>query len=246
MQQYDTEALRARLESIRHRIQEAAIRSGRDPSGVRIVAVTKTHPTDAIVAAFQAGLRDFGENRVQEAVSKFSQLPMLMKAEQLNQIHKHLIGHLQTNKAKVAVKVFDIIHSVDSIKLAEELEKHCRSIGKTVDILIQVNVSGEETKSGVAPQDVFSLVNFIVTNCEHLIVQGYMTIAPLTATPEKARPHFRRLREIRDEMHAHFQDAPRYHGKELSMGMTNDYEVAVEEGSTMVRIGTALFGERSA
>lgn len=241
---YEEQTIGERAEEIRSRIAAACERSGRSPSSVRIVAVTKTHPLEAIVAAWKAGLREFGENRVQEAEKKFSLIPSVIPEARAQGCQLHLIGHLQTNKAKHAVALFDLIHSVDSERLADELEKYAGRADKVQVILIQVNTSRETTKSGVEPENAERLVDHILGRCPHLAIAGYMTMAPVVSEPEEARPYFAELRTLRDRLEEKFRGAPNYEGRELSMGMTGDYEVAVEEGATMVRIGTALFGSR--
>ncbi|MCX7964928.1 MAG: YggS family pyridoxal phosphate-dependent enzyme [Candidatus Sumerlaea chitinivorans] len=230
---------------VQERIARAAQRVGRRPEEVRLIAVTKTHPVEFVVAAMEAGITDIGENRVQEAIAKFGALRLTPIAQQLKP-RFHLIGHLQTNKAKLAVEWFDLIHSLDSIKLADELEKHAATHGRMCEVLIQVNVSGEETKFGIEPVQVRSLVEHILQECPHLVVRGFMTMAPFEAVAEATRPHFRKLRELRDSLLQQFCGCERFPAHELSMGMTNDYEVAIEEGATMVRIGSAIFGVRAA
>lgn len=241
---YEFETIARRVEEVRERIAAACARAGRSAAEVKLVAVTKTHPVEAIQAAWQAGVRDFGENRVQEAVGKFSLLDAMIPDGKTRGLRRHLIGHLQTNKAKAAVEWFDLIHSVDSEKLASALERFAAVAQRPLPILIQVNVSGEATKSGVAPEQIERLLNHILDQCPHLVLEGFMTMAPLVADPEAARPHFRRLREIRDRLRERYRGPGRAIGEELSMGMTNDFEVAIEEGATLVRIGTALFGVR--
>lgn len=196
------------------------------------MAVSKTFPPEDILAAAQAGIRDIGENRVQEAVSKF---PEVGRA-----VTWHMVGHLQTNKVKKALEVFDWIHSVDSLHLAQEIQKRAERAGRTVDVLIEVNVSGEPTKYGVSPEEAPTLAE-AVGKLPGLRLQGLMTIAPIVDEPEEARPYFARLRELRDEIVAAGAAESLPH---LSMGMTDDFEVAIEEGATMVRIGRAIFGER--
>jgi pyridoxal phosphate enzyme (YggS family) len=241
---YDAREIAERLGAVRERIAGGCRKSGRNPAEVRIVAVTKTHPIEAIVAAWHAGLREFGENRIQEALPKFGLIASALPQAREEGLRLHMIGHLQRNKAKAAVETFDLIHSVDSVNLADELDKYAGRAGKQVAVLVQVNVSGEASKSGIAPEDTAALVQHILGECANLRVEGYMTIAPLVDDPEAARPCFRLLRELRDELGSIFAAHERYTGRELSMGMTNDFEVAVEEGATMVRIGTALFGAR--
>ncbi len=223
-----------RIRQVRLRVAEAARRSGRSIDDVTIVAVTKTVPAERVALAYELGLKVFGENRVQEARAKIAilQYPLM---------RWHLIGHLQSNKVARAVELFDLIHSVDSIRLAEALERSAAARGKVMPVLLQVNISGEASKEGVSVDDLPALAAEAL-RLPHLRVQGLMTIAPYTTEPEEARPVFRRLRELRDDLRERFPDGL---WDTLSMGMTNDYEVAIEEGATMVRIGRAIFGERS-
>jgi pyridoxal phosphate enzyme (YggS family) len=213
----------ASLRGVERRIAAAADKAGRSPDEVTLIAVTKGLPLEAVEAAIEAGIEHIGENRVQEASTKVEQASRLG-------LHPtwHLIGHLQRNKAKTAVGVFDIIHSVDSLKLAETLNAVSAS---ALPVLLQVNVSGEATKSGFSVAELHRAMTGI-GRLSNLMVTGLMTIAPLTSDPEEARPVFRKLREARDSMGL----------EHLSMGMTDDFEVAVEEGATMVRIGRAIFG----
>jgi pyridoxal phosphate enzyme (YggS family) len=214
------------LQKIQKRIKTACEKAGRLPDEVTLVAVSKTVDADAIEAAFNAGLRHFGESRVQEAVRKIEQLQKFKP-----DIVWHMVGHLQTNKAKTAANIFDIIHSVDSLKLAETLN-NCSP--RKLCILIQVNVANEATKSGFALSEVNEAVKQI-GRLPNLKIEGLMTIAPLVRDAEEARPIFRQLRQLRDALGL----------RHLSMGMTDDFEVAIEEGATLVRIGRAIFGERS-
>lgn len=223
-----------RIRQVRLQVAEAATRSGRSADDVTIIAVTKTVPVERIALAYELGLKVFGENRVQEARSK-------MAALQYPLIRWHLIGHLQTNKVARAVESFDLIHSVDSIHLAQALEHSAAARGRTVAVLLQVNVSGEASKEGVSLAELPALAGEAL-RLPHVQVQGLMTIAPYTTEPEEVRPVFRRLRKARDELRERF---PSDSWDALSMGMTNDFAVAIEEGATMVRIGRALFGERS-
>jgi len=213
------------INQIRQRIRSAAERAGRRPEDVTLVAVSKTIEPERVEAALAAGQALFGESRVQEAKAK---IPLVS-----SRAHWHMIGHLQTNKARDAVGLFEVIHSVDSLKLAAELSKWAEHTGKTQVIFLEVNVSGEASKFGLKPEDLESTLSEI-NRLPRLEVQGLMTIAPVADEVEKARPHFRRLRELRDALSL----------RELSMGMTHDFEVAIEEGATMVRIGAAIFGER--
>ena len=228
--------LRHRLAQVRERIATAAARCGRESTEVTLVAVSKTHPAEAIREALRAGLTDFGENRVQEAESKIP----LVKDEDARW---HLIGHLQANKARRAVKLFDVIHTVDSTSLAQRLDRACGDEQrKELLVLIQVDLAGEATKSGVAESKLSDLVES-VRHCPRLRLTGLMILPPFFEDPEQVRPFFKRSRELRDEIQAggHFGDQP----GELSMGMSHDFEVAIEEGATIVRVGTAIFGERN-
>jgi PLP dependent protein len=214
--------------SVRSRIDAACTRSGRAPGDVRLVAVSKTHPPGVIREAIAAGLTVFGENKVQEADSKIAALGR-------DGIEWHLIGHLQSNKARRAVELFDMIQSVDSSELATRLDRICVETGRTsLPVLVQVDLAGEATKSGIPAAGVPQLVDVIGT-CKHLSLKGFMILPPYLDDPEATRPYFSRLRELRDRLMP---------GGELSMGMSHDFEVAIEEGATIVRVGTAIFGER--
>jgi len=223
-----------RIQNIKKRIEEAAVRCGRDPSAVRLVAVSKTVPVDRVKAAIEAGVTVLGENYIQEAREKFNRLATYP-------VSWHFIGHLQSNKAKYAVRLFDLIHSVDSLKLARELNKQAQKNAKTQNVLIQINISKESSKSGANTETVLDLINQ-VRHLESLSVKGFMTMPPFFNDPEKARPYFSALRNLRDRIRQ--AAAPEITLDELSMGMTGDFEVAIEEGATLVRIGTAIFGER--
>jgi PLP dependent protein len=217
------------------RISHTAMRAGRDPSSVTLVAVTKTVDADAIEDAVQNGLRVFGENRVQEARDKIASLQHRLVG---TPVKWHLIGPLQKNKAKYAVRFFDIIHTLDSTGLADEIEKEAAKLDKVQRVLIQVKLSLEETKHGVDPALVEDLLQH-AASLRHLKVEGLMVMPPYDPNPEHVRPFFRRLRELRDTMQEKGFALP-----ELSMGMSHDFEAAIEEGATLVRIGTAIFGER--
>ncbi len=219
---------------IREEIGAAAIRSGRDPSAVRLMAVTKTVDDERIIEAIEAGVDLMGENYIQEAKRKIETMDVDVKW--------HMIGHLQSNKSKYAVKLFDMVHSVDRIGLAEELDKRSAAIGRVMDILVEVNVSGEESKSGIQEDNALDLVRRIA-RLDNLSIRGLMTMPPWCDDPEDARPYFIALRELGERIAA--ENVPRVEMRELSMGMSGDYQVAVEEGSTIVRIGTAIFGARS-
>jgi PLP dependent protein len=223
---------------IRERISEAARRAGRDPADVTLMAVSKTFSAESIREAYATGIRVFGENRVQEFSGKSWDLHDLGAAEW------HLIGHLQTNKAARAVELFTAIDSIDSVKLAEKLNALAGRIRKTLSILIEINVGGEEAKTGIAPgSQELQQILLAAPQWKNLALRGLMTVPPYTEDPEGARPYFRRLREIRDEIAARHLSAVSM--DVLSMGMSHDFEVAIEEGSTCVRVGTAIFGERA-
>jgi len=224
------EDIASRLAVIQAEIASAAQRAKRDPAEIEIIAVSKTQPESAIQEAIRAGLTIFGENKVQEARGKI---------ESLERGVWHLIGHLQSNKAKDAVRLFDSIDSVDRLELAEEINHRADAIGKTQNVLLQVNIAGESTKFGCSPESARSLAEAI-NNMPRLTLCGLMTIAPFSPDPEKSRPHFAGLRELRDKL----QTDTGLQLPTLSMGMSGDFIVAVEEGGTHLRIGTALFGER--
>lgn len=223
---------------VRERIAEAARRVGRRTEEIALMAVTKTHPPEPIREAYAAGLRLFGENRVQEFAAKAGALADLATAEW------HMIGHLQTNKAAKAAELFSAIDSVDSVKLAEKLDAAARDLGKKLPVLIEINVGGEAAKSGVAP-DSRELEDILLAapRFEALEFFGLMTVPPFTDDPESARPFFRNLRQLRNAIAA--RKLPRIAMDVLSMGMSHDFEVAIEEGTTCVRVGTAIFGERA-
>jgi pyridoxal phosphate enzyme (YggS family) len=229
-----------RLAGIRGRIASAARSAGRDPSSVRLIAVSKTFPIDAVREAFAAGQRDFGENRVQEALQKMAALQENSVSTDLL-IRWHLLGHLQTNKARKAAPAFAVIQSVDSVELLEKLDRAAGESGHSPELLIQVDLAGEATKFGAPPAEVPRLLDAAAA-CRAARIAGLMTLPPVSETPEGARPYFRRLRELRDEWLASGVPAPMLH--ELSMGMSGDFEVAIQEGATMVRVGTAIFGSR--
>ena len=223
-----------RLAGIRARIAAAARSAGRDPSSIRLVAVSKTFPIEAIREAYAAGQREFGENRVQEALQKIASGTDL-------DIRWHLLGHLQTNKVRKAAPAFSTIHSVDGVELLQKIDAAAADEGRTPELLIQVDLAGEATKFGVPPSDVPQLFD-AAARCRAARVTGLMTLPPVPESPEDARPWFRRLRELRDEWRA--AGVPPSMLAELSMGMSGDFEVAIEEGATIVRVGTAIFGSR--
>ena len=225
------------LAAVRERIEQAARRAGRSSSEVALMGVTKTHPPEAIREGYAAGLRLFGENRVQEFAAKTPLLADLDGAEW------HMIGHLQSNKAAKTAELFHAVDSIDSVKLAEKLDAAARTLNKKLPALIEINVGGEAAKSGVAP-DSRELEDLLLSApwFEALEFRGLMTVPPFTDDPEGARPFFRKLREFRDAISAREMAGIRM--DVLSMGMSHDFEVAIEEGSTCVRVGTAIFGER--
>jgi pyridoxal phosphate enzyme (YggS family) len=224
-----------RLTDLRSRITAAARSVGRDPASVRLIAVSKTFPLDLVREAYAAGQRDFGENRVQEALDK------IQGASDLD-IRWHLLGHLQTNKAKRAASAFAAIHSVDGLELLRKLDAAAAGDGTAPRLLIQVDLAGEETKFGVRPADVPPLLEAAVSLRAARVV-GLMTLPPIPENPEDARPWFVQLRRLRDDWAA--SGVPPDMLQELSMGMSGDFEVAVQEGATMVRVGTAIFGKRT-
>jgi pyridoxal phosphate enzyme (YggS family) len=224
------EGIRRRLGRVRERIEAAAARSGRPASAVTLVAVSKTMPAEAVWEAVGAGVQVLGENRVQEAREKIALVPGVAEW--------HMIGHLQTNKAKLAVALFSRIHSLDSIRLARELDRHAEEAGKNLRCLVEVNLGGESQKSGEAEEELRALLAE-ASRFSHLAIDGLMIVPPFLPDPEAVRPFFRRLRLLRDQL-----VREGFPLTELSMGMSNDFEAAIEEGATLVRIGTALFGTR--
>ena len=217
-----------RLARLTARINEACHKAGRDHSEVSLVAVTKTLSADTVRAGLSAGLTVFGENYIQEAQAK------------INEVNSsavwHFIGHLQTNKAKYAVRLFNLIHSVDNIKLARELNKRAGSAGRGIPILVQINISGEESKSGVSKDQAEEFIHEVL-EFPHLETRGLMTVPPFFESPDSTRPYFKALRQLKEKIGPPLID--------LSMGMTNDFEVAIEEGATIIRVGTAIFGPRA-
>ena len=228
--------LAERIDRVRQLIADAAVHAGRSPSEVCLVAVSKTVDADQALAAAELGIRHFGENRVQEAEEKIAVLAGRLPAG----VQWHLIGHLQTNKARVASGLFDMIESVDSVRLAQSLNRLAGERGAPLRILLEVNVAGEESKFGFAPNQLTEALA-IILDLPMLDVRGLMTVAPAVTNPEDARPVFRSLRELRDVLNASVAND---HLEELSMGMTHDFPVAIAEGATIVRVGRAIFGER--
>jgi PLP dependent protein len=225
------------LAAIRDRIATAAQRASRDPNDIALMAVCKTFPADAILEAYASGQRLFGENRVQEFADKFPRLASLTDAQ------FHMIGHLQSNKTAKAAEIFHAVDSIDSAKLAQRLHDSAQKLGKTLDVLIEINVGGEEAKSGLAPDS--PEIDAILSQAPqwtNLHIRGLMTVPPFTDDPDGARPYFRKLGDLRDQLAKRNFAAVTL--DTLSMGMSHDFEVAIEEGSTCVRIGTAIFGVR--
>jgi len=222
------------LEDIHQRMRDAAVACGRDPEAVKLVAVSKTVPAERIRPAVEAGISILGENYIQEAREKVEQLAGL-------NVSWHFIGHLQSNKAKYAVRWFDMIHTVDSVKLAREISKQAAKLNKIQDILVQVNIGMENSKSGAAETETISMIRE-VSGLENIAVKGLMTIPPYFDAPEKVRPYFKSLAALRDRISA--ENIPKVPMEELSMGMSGDFEAAICEGATLVRIGTAIFGAR--
>ncbi len=222
--------IKENLLRVRERIERAAQRAGRDPKEIKLVAVSKTVEVDRVQEAIEAGVSILGENYVQEAQKKIEALG--------KPVSWHFIGHLQSNKAKYAVRLFDVIHSIDSIPLAEELNRKAEEPDRVIGVMIEVNLSGEATKFGTDEERVLNLAKKI-QQLKHLSLEGLMTMPPYFDSPEMSRPYYTALRELKEKMMK--EGAPM---KELSMGMSNDFEIAVEEGATYVRVGTAIFGPR--
>lgn len=227
--------IETRVAAVRERIARAAERAERPPESVTLVAVSKTFPAADVRAAFAAGVRDFGENRVQEAEPKIAALAELATAG----LRWHLIGHLQSNKARRAAALFDAVQSVDSLELGRKLARAAQEAGRPLRLLVQVDLAGEQTKFGVPEPELLNVLEALRA-AEPIRVEGLMLLPPFFEDPEQARPFFRRLRSLAAQASAEGLLA----GRELSMGMSHDFEVAIEEGATMVRVGTALFGGR--
>jgi PLP dependent protein len=235
------------LAQVQERIAEAALRAGRDPAAVTLVAVTKTHPAETAIAAYEAGVRNFGENRVEEGLAK---IPVVRDAIPGPQPKWHMVGHVQSRKAQAAAEHFDYVHSVDRLKIARRLSHFAQEAGLTLPVLLECNISGEESKYGFelagweqaeAQRDAFFATVERILELPGLAVRGLMTMAPFVPDPETVRPIFASLRGLLETLRERF---PSGEWRHLSMGMTDDFEVAVEEGSTMVRIGRAIFGAR--
>ena len=225
------EIIKKNLEIINEKIKNAALKVNRNPEEIKLVAVTKTATIEQIKKAISAGIKIIGENKVQEAKEKYQ----ILSAD----IEWHLVGHLQTNKVKYAIEIFDLIHSVDSIKLAKEIDKRSLQFGMITNVLVEVNVSGEETKYGIKPEEVEPFLKEI-SEFSRIKVRGLMTIAPMAEDTEEVRPYFRKLRELFKEIK--IKSIKNIKMDYLSMGMTEDFEVAIEEGANMVRIGRGIFG----
>lgn len=224
-----TENLAENLAAVKKRIETAAKKANRNAGEITLIAVGKTHPASVVREAVAAGGRDFGENKVQEAETKIAEIGR-------EAAKWHLIGHLQSNKARKAARLFDVIHTIDSIELAERLERICiEETISEIEVFAQVDLAGEATKSGIAEKDLAELIEFL-RGCKHLKLVGLMTLPPYFEEVEKTRPFFKKLRELRDEL---------LPGGWLSMGMSHDFAAAIEEGATHVRVGTAIFGERA-
>jgi len=228
--------LHSRLSAVRERIETAAKRSNREAEEITLIAISKTHPPETLRAAIACGVSDLGENRVQEAEAKIIELGR-------EAARWHLVGHLQENKARRAIGLFDVIHSLDSVSLARRLDRLCESENRDkLPVLVQVNLGGEESKTGADPSELTALLDEVAA-CERLSLIGLMTLPPYFENPEDGRRFFSELRELRDQ----FQAEGRFgtSAGELSMGMSHDFEIAIEEGATMIRVGTAIFGDRS-
>jgi len=225
------EIIKNNLKIINVKIKKAALKASRNPEKIKLVAVTKTAAIEQIKEAINAGVKIIGENKVQEAKEKYQ----ILSAD----IEWHLVGHLQTNKVKYAVEIFDLIHSVDSIKLAKEIDRRSLQFGKITNVLVEVNISGEKTKYGIKPEEVIPFLKEI-SEFPRVWVRGLMTIAPIVEDKEKARPYFRKLRELSKEIKS--KNIKNVKMDYLSMGMTEDFEIAIEEGANVVRIGRGIFG----
>lgn len=232
--------LQDNLYGVQDRIVSAAVRAGRDVSATTLVAVSKTHPVETLIEAYRLGVRHFGENRVEEAITK---IPAFKQMVNDPSVTFHMIGHVQSRKADEVAALFDRIHSIDSVKLARRLDRLAAEHHKVLPILLEVNVSGEESKYGFdgARRDELSSAVESIGQLKNLKLDGLMTMAPIVEVPDQARPIFRALRDLRDDLESNLKlQLPH-----LSMGMTDDFEVAIEEGATLVRIGRAIFGERN-
>lgn len=235
--QIDADTIARRLADVRGRIAAACRRVGRSPEDITLIGVSKTFPNEAVKAARDAGLRHFGENRVQDLLEKIDAMPGRRLG---GDVEWYMIGHLQRNKARAVVEHADHVHSLDSVRLAKELNKRARQVDRVVPCLVQVNISGEESKFGIRPDETHAFIDRLA-DLEHLKVEGLMAIATFVDDPEAARPEFRRMAQL---FETYSGEAGSVEMKKLSIGMSQDFEVAVEEGATHVRIGSAIFGER--
>lgn len=226
--------IRENIKHIKETMYHTAEHCGRNPDDIQLVAVSKTYPAEAITEAFNAGQTLFGENRIQEADKKIGELSTLP-------LSWHLIGHLQTNKAKRAIQLFSLLHTVDSTKLVKELEKEATKLDTNVSVLLQVNIAEEASKSGASVHELEMLIQ-AVNQAPHIQCQGFMTIPPYFEEPEEVRPYFQTLRSLGEQYRTTLTTPPKR--MELSMGMSHDFHIAIEEGATLVRVGTAIFGER--
>jgi pyridoxal phosphate enzyme (YggS family) len=227
--------MEASVEQQYHAIQDSIMRvASNEDRGILLIAVSKQQSVESIRALYDLGLRDFGESRVQELLKKRDELP--------SDIRWHFIGHLQSNKARQIAPFIEWVHSIDSIELAQELSRRAEQYGRTIIVLVEVNISGEDKKNGVEPKEALSLIEKIQNECPNLSLRGLMGMASEEEEIERTRPQFRLLRELREKIWERHPELTRF--TELSMGMSNDYEIAIEEGATIVRIGSALFGER--
>jgi len=231
--------VRNNIGKVKERISSACAKAGRDPNSVTIVAVTKNRTVEEIEEVKAAGITDIGENRIQEALVKYCDKRLAISDKRVNW---HLVGHLQTNKVKEAVKIFGLIHSVDSLRLAQEIDRQAAKINKVQDMLVEVNTSGEASKFGLKPDETIEVIKAI-SRLKNVNINGLMTIAPIVDNPEKARPYFKILRELRERIYE--RRTTNYERRILSMGMSDDFEVAIEEGATIVRIGRAIFEKQS-
>lgn len=222
-----------RIHEVRRRILDAAKRAGRDEKEITLVAVSKTQPAEVLVGAYNEGIRIFGENKVQELIEKYPAL---------QNVSWHLVGHLQKNKVKYIVDKVSLIHSLDSVELAEEINKRAKASGKVVNVLIQINIGKEETKSGIYEEDLEDFTEKL-SEYDGIRILGIMAIPPASENPEDSRKYFRRMRELFEKLKNKKHD--NFDIKYLSMGMTNDFEIAIEEGANIVRVGTGIFGERN-
>ncbi|WP_456402333.1 YggS family pyridoxal phosphate-dependent enzyme [Persephonella sp.] len=225
--------IKENVDKILEKIEKSAVKSGRKPEDVILLAASKTQPIEKMIEAYKAGIRYFGENRVQEGIKKIEQL------QEIKDIHWHLIGGLQTNKAKYAVRYFELIHSLDRKSLADEIDKRAKKIGKVQDVLVEVNIGEESSKYGVSPINLEELIEYSLEK-ENLKILGLMCIPPYFEDKEKSRPYFIKMRELKEKLERKLNIKLPH----LSMGMSHDFDIAVEEGATIVRVGTAIFGER--